>query len=174
MAYNKFTNLREYSGTTVKRGLIENSQTLAKGQGIIPGISSAGDGDTGVLLTGGGTTGALLGVAVGLVGANGKVLELDSKAVASDNVTNGMIQADFFPVFVPMEWGATLNADSETTDNSKSYGNFALDSTGLLLGESSYVAFTTVVAKQFFSYGIVPGTTRDVTGVLIKMIGYTA
>lgn len=174
MAYNKFFNLREYSGNTLKLGLIENSQTIAKGQVVIPGISSAGDGDTGVILTGGGTTGALLGVALNLIGAMGKILDLDSKAVASDNVTNGLISSQFLPVNVPMEWGATLNADAETTDNSKSYGNFAVDSTGLLLNESSYVAFTTVIAKQFFSYGIIPGQLRDVTGVFTKFIGYTA
>lgn len=174
MAFNKFTALREYSGNTLKFGLIENSQTMARGKAIIPGVSSAGAGDTSVVLTGGGTTGALLGVVQSIVGKNGQVLELDSKAVASDNVTVAMIQVEYYPISVPMEWGATLDADSETTDNSGAYGNFALDATGLLLTESSIVAFTTVIAKQFFSYGIVPGTTRDVTGCFIKMIGFTA
>jgi len=85
-----------------------------------------------------------------------------------------MIQAAFIPLFIPMEYGATLDADAETTDDSGAYGSFAVNSTGLLLTESSYTAYTTVIAKQFFSFGVVPGTTRDVTGYFIKKIGYTA
>lgn len=170
MAYNKFTPLKQPSGNEHKFGLIKNSAGLSKGEVIIPAIS----GDTSVLDTGGGTTGALLGVVLSIVGKDGKVLELESKTVASDNETVAMIQAEYFPLFIPMEWGATLDADNETTDNSSAYGNFAVDSTGLLLSESSVVAFTTVIAKQFFSFGLIPGTTRDVTGYFTKMIGYTA
>lgn len=170
MASNKFKALREYSGTTLKKGLIDNSQGISVGEVIIPGVQ----GDAAVILTGGGTTGALLGVATGIEGKDGKVLELNSKTVGSDNVTVAMIQASFFPMHIPMEWLGTLDAAAETTDNSSAYGNFAVDSTGLLLSESSVVAFTTVIAKQFFSYGSVPGSTTDVTGVFIKKIGDTA
>lgn len=170
MAFNKFTHLREVSGQDFKKALIDNSQTIAEGEAIIPGVQ----GDTPVILTGSGTTGALLGVVQSIVGKDGKVLELTSKAVAADNVTVAQIGVNYMPLFIPMEFGATLDADSETTDNSSAFGNFALDATGLLLTESSYVAFTTVVAKQFFSNGIVPGTTRDVTGFFIKKVGYTA
>jgi len=171
MAYNKFTPLREYSGTDLKKGLIKNSAGLSVGEVIIPAIST----DTSVVDTGGGTTGALLGVVMGIEGKDGKVLELNSKTVASDNETVAMIQASYYPLIIlPMEWGASLDAAAETTDNSGAYGNFAVDATGLLLGESSVVGFATVVAKQFFSYGVVPGTTTDVTGVFIKRIGNTA
>lgn len=170
MAYNKFTPLKEVTGRDLKYGLIKNSAAISNGEVIIPAIS----GDTGVIDTGGGTTGALLGVVKSIVGKDGKVLELDSKTVGSDNETVAMIQVSYIPAFIPMEYGATLDADSETTDNSGTYGNFAVDSTGLLLTESSVVAFTTVIAKQFFSFGVTPGTTRDVTGYLIKMIGFTA
>lgn len=170
MAYNKFVPLREYSGTTLKKGLIDNSQTISVGEVLVPAVQ----GDTSVVITGGGTTGALLGVAMGIEGKDGKVLELNSKAVAADNVTVAMIQASFFPFFVDMEWAGTLDAAAETTDNSGAYGNFAVEATGLKLGESSYVAYTTVIAKQFFSYGLIPGQTVDVTGCFIKRIGYTA
>jgi len=170
MAYNKFTPLRQVTGNDFKMALIDNSQTISNGEVIIPGVQ----GDTSVVLTGGSTTGALLGVVHSLVGKDGKVLELNSKAVASDNVTVAMIQAEYLPLFIPMEFGATLDADSETTDNSSAFGNFAVDSTGLLLTESGVVAFTTVIAKQFFSFGLNPGTTRDVTGYFIKTIGFTA
>jgi hypothetical protein len=168
--YSKFTPLRQVSGVDVKYGLIDNSETIAQGEVIIPGVQ----GDTSVIKTGGGTTGALLGVTTGIAGKDGKVLEVNSKAVGSDNVTVAMIQASFIPAFIPMEYGATLDADSETTDNSGAYGSFSVDATGLLLTESSVVAFTTVIAKQFFSFGVIPGTTRDVTGYIIKKIGFTA
>lgn len=170
MAFNKFTALKEVSGSDCKIELIDRSQTISNGEVIIPSVR----GDLKVLITGGGTTGALLGVVRSLVGKDGKVLELDSKATAADNDTVAMIQAEYVPLFIPMEYGATLDADNETTDDSGAYGNFAVDSTGLLLTESSYVAFTTVIAKQFFSFGVVPGTTRDVTGYFTKKIGYTA
>lgn len=170
MAYNKFTPLRQVSGHDTKYGLIDNSQGLSVGEVIIPGVQ----GDTSVVLTGGGTTGALLGVTLSVVGKDGQVLELNSKTVAADNVTVAMIQVSYCPLFIPMEYGASLDAASETTDNSSAYGTFAVDSTGLLLSESSVTAFTTVIAKQFFSFGLTPGTTTDVTGYFTKMIGYTA
>lgn len=167
---NRFMPLKRVDGADIKKGLIDNSEAIAVGEVLIPGIQ----GDVSVLKTGGGTTGALVGVALALEGKDGKVLELESKTVGSDNVTVAMISATFFPTFIPMEWSGTLDAASETTDNSSGYGNFAVDSTGLLLVESSYVAFTTVIAKQFFSFGIIPGTSRDVTGYFIKQIGFTA
>lgn len=170
MAYNKFVPLKQVTGSEVKKGLIDNSETISNGEVLIPGVQ----GDTAVVKTGGGTTGALLGVVLGIHGKDGKVLELNSKAVAADNVTVAMIGVSYVPLFVPMEFGATLDAAAETTDNSGAYGNFAVDATGLLLTESSYVAFTTVIAKQFFSYGVTPGTTTEVTGHFIKMVGYTA
>lgn len=170
MAYNKFTPLRQVAGNDFKIGLLDRSQTISNGEVVIPSVRST----TNVLITGGGTTGALLGVVHALVGKDGKVLELDSKATAADNETVAMIQAEYLPLNIPMEFGATLDADKETTSGSGTYGNFAVDSTGLLLTESGIVVFTTVIAKQFFSFGINPGTTRDVSGYFIKKIGYTA
>lgn len=162
--------LREFSGNDIKKGLMDNSQTLSIGEVIVPGVQ----GDTAVVLTGGGTTGALLGVVKAIEGKDGKILELDSYAAESDNVTDKMVNVLYFPLFIPMEWVGTLNAAAETTDNSQAYGNFAVDSTGLKLSESSYAAYTTVIAKQFFSFGIIPGQTVDVTGCFTKKIGYTA
>lgn len=170
MAYNKFVPLRQISGNDFKIGLLDRSQTISNGEVIIPSVRST----TNVLITGGSTTGALLGVVHALLGKNGQVLELDSKATAADNETVAMIQAEYLPLFIDMEFGATLDADKETTGGSGTYGSFAVDSTGLLLSESSVVTFATVIAKQFFSFGINPGTTRDVSGYFTKKIGYTA
>lgn len=165
-----FQALKEPTGREIKYGLMDNSETLAVGEVIIPAIQ----GDIGVVKTGGGTTGALLGVVRSIVGKDGKVLELNSKTVENDNVTDKMIQVTFVPIFLINEYAGALDADAETTDNSQSYGTFAVTSTGLLLTESSYTAFTTVIAKQFFSYGVTPASVRNVTGVFTKMIGHTA
>ena len=152
--------------TDVLVGLIDNSQTLSIGEVVIPGTQ----GDTPVLLTGGGTTGDLLGVVVGFKDVNGSALEKETVAAASDNVTVGKIKALIVPVWHPTVWEAFLDADAETTDNTSSYGNFAVDATGLLLSESSVAAFGTKASKQFFSYGTVPGSVRKVTGRFIANI----
>lgn len=159
-----FKPLKPVSAEDIKYGLIENSQTLKKGEVIIPGVSAAGAGDTGVVLTGGGTTAGLLGVVLSIVGDRGKILEVDEHAAAADNVTNAMVRVAYMPMYRDTEFEALLDADAETTDNSGTYGNFAADATGLLLDESTYVAFGTVTAKQFFSYGLVDGNSaRKVT-----------
>ena len=161
-----FKPKKTVSGQDIKKCLIDNSQTLSIGEAIIPGIQ----GDTSVVLTGGSTTGDLLGVVLGLEGKDGKVLELTSKAVASDNVTVAMISASYFPLYIPMEFYGVLDAAAETTDNSGTFGNFALDSTGLLLTESSVVAFSTKSSKQFFSFGLTGKNTTEVSGIFIATI----
>jgi len=166
MSQNKFVPLKQTTGREVKKGLIDNSQTIAVGEVIIPAVQ----GDTSVIITGGGTTLDLFGVVLGIEGKAGKVLEVDSYAAESDNVTDKMVQVSFVPLFIPMEFAATLDAAAETTDNSSAYGNFAVDATGLLLDESTYAAFGTKSNKQFFSNGLTPGTTTEVTGRFIATI----
>jgi hypothetical protein len=167
----RFEPLSEVSGKDLKYGLIDNSQTLSIGEVLVPAVQ----GDVAVVNTGGGTTGALLGVVRGVVGKGlTPILEYNSYAAEADNVTDKMVQVSYVPMFLRNEWAGALDADAETTDNSQAYGNFAVDSTGLLLDEDSYVAYTTVIAKQFFSYGVIPASVRNVSGVFIKQIGNTA
>ncbi len=163
--YNRFRPLK-YDMTDVKVALIDNSQTLSIGECIIPSVQ----GDTSVVITGGGTTGDLLGVVLGFKDQNGIALEYDTYAAEADNVTDKKVKVLYLPVWHPTEWEAFLDADAETTDNSSAFGNFALDATGLLLSESSYVAFGTKSNKQFFSYGTVPGSVRKITGRFIANI----
>lgn len=153
-----FKPLKPVTGEDIKYGLIDNSETLSVGEVIIPAVQ----GDTAVVATGGGTTAGLPGVVLSIVGDRGKVLEVDSHAAAADNVTNAKVQVSYIPFYIPMEFQAELDADAETTDDSGAYGNFAVDATGLLLDESSYVAFGTTAAKQFFSYGLVDGTSARI------------
>lgn len=164
--YNKFTPLKDVSGDDFKRDLIGNSEDLEVGEVVVPDRN----GETSVVDTGGGTTGDLLGVVAGIEGKNGEILEVDSYSAESDNVTVDMVQATYIPLYISREFGATLDADAGTTTGSSAYGNFAVDSTGLLLDESSYAAVGTKSSKQFFSFGLIPGTSRDVTGFFIATI----
>lgn len=166
MAYDKFTPLKDPSGNDIRKGLIGNSESLEEGEVIVPDRN----GEDAVVDTGGGTTGDLLGVVYGIEGKNGEILEVNSYSAETDNVSDKMVQVAYVPLYIPREFGATLDADAGTTTGSSAYGNFAVDSTGLLLSESSYVAFGTKASKQFFSFGLVPGTSRDVTGFFIATI----
>lgn len=158
-----FTPSKAVSSTDVRYALVDNSQTLSVGECIIPGVQ----GDTSVVLTAGGTTGPVLGVVLGIVGDRGKVLEVDSKAVASDNVTVAKIKVAYVPTFVPMTFYSDLDAAAETTDDSGAFSNFAIDSTGLLVDESTRAAFTVLEDKQVFSFGL---TGRDTTEVEVRFI----
>jgi hypothetical protein len=147
----------------IKYALIDNSQTLSVGEVIIPGVQT----DASVVLTAGGTTGAVLGVVLGIVGAKGKVLELNTVVAENDNVTDKMIRVSYLPAMIPMEYISDLDAAAETTDNSGAFGTFAIDSTGLLVDENTVTAFSTVEDKQVFSYGL---TGRNTTEVAVRFI----
>lgn len=166
MNQDKFQPLHQPSGYEIKSAIIQNSANLAVGEVVIPAVTS----DTSVVVTGGGTTGDLLGVVYGIEGSNGQFLEKNSETVASDNVTVARVRASYVPLYIPREFLAGLDADGDTTNGSEAFGNFAVEATGLLLDESTYTAFSTKTDKQFFSYGIVPGTTRNVTGHFIANI----
>lgn len=166
MAQTKFQALKEPLGYEMKRSLINNSQTLSVGEVVIPAIAT----DTSCLSTGGGTVGHLLGVVTSIVGKDGKVLEKDSHAAAADNVTVDMVQANYVPLVYPREFIGGLDADAETTDNSSAFGRFAVDSTGLLVDESTIAAFGVETDKQLFSFGLIPGTTRDVTLIFTAVL----
>lgn len=161
-----FKPTKPIAAEDIMYALIDNSQTLSKGEVIIPAVQ----GDTGVVNTGGGTTVGLLGVVLSIVGDRGKVLEVNSYAAASDNVTVDQVQVAFLPMFRDVIFEVDLDAAAETTDNSGTYGNFAVDSTGLLLDENTYVAFGTVTNKQFFSYGLVD-SGNSTTKVAARYIG---
>ena len=158
-----FTPAKAISGEDVRYALIENSQTLSVGEAIIPGVST----DTSVVLTAGGTDGAVLGVVLSIVGDRGKVLEVNTIVAENDNITDKKIKVAYLPVFIPMTWFGDLDADAETTDNSGAFGNFTIDSTGLLVDESTVAAFSTVENMQLFSFGL---TGKDTTQVEVRFI----
>jgi hypothetical protein len=167
-----FKPSRAVSGRDVRRGLMDNSQNLTVGEVIIPGIQ----GDTSVVLTGANVTTPLLGAVVGIngVGATGgRVSEMNSYAAESDNVTDKLVKVDYVPFYLPMEWTTDLNAAAETTDNSGAFGNFQVDSTGLLLLESSVVAYSTIEDMQFFSFGLTGLNTTQVEVRCIRAVGGT-
>lgn len=150
-----FTPLKTITGQEINRATIANSATLQVGEVIIPSGAQ--------VTTGKDTTDGLLGIVLGIVGDRGKVLEVDSFTAESDNATVDKVQVDYFPLFIPTEISAELDANAGTTTGSAGHGNFAVDDTGLLLDESTYVAFDTTADKQFFSFGTVDGSARKVT-----------
>lgn len=158
-----FTPSKPVSSEDVKYALIDNSQTLSVGEAIIPGVQ----GDTSVVLTAGGTLGAILGVVLAIVGDKGKVLELNTYAAESDNVTDKLVRVAYIPSFIPGTFISDLDAAAETTDNSGAFGNFSIDSTGLLVDESTVAAFSVVEDMQLFSYGL---TGRSTTEVEVRFI----
>lgn len=158
-----FTSSKPVSGEDIKYALIDNSQTLSVGEAIIPGVQT----DTSVVLTAGGTLGAVLGVVLAIVGDKGKVLELNSYVAEADNVTDKLVRVAYIPSYIPGTFISDLDAAAETTDNSGAFGNFSIDSTGLLVDESTVAAFSVVENMQLFSYGL---TGRSTTEVEVRFI----
>lgn len=158
-----FLPAKPVSSTEVRYGLIDNSQTLSVGEAIIPGVQT----DTSVVLTAGGTTGPVLGVVLSIVGDRGKVYEMNSYAAESDNVTDKKVKVAYLPTYVPMTFFVDLDAAAETTDNSGAFGNFSIDSTGLLADESSVAAFSVLEDMQLFSFGL---TGKDTTEIEVRFI----
>jgi hypothetical protein len=157
-----FTPARSHSDEDVRYVMIDNSQTLSVGEAIITGIQ----GDVSVCLTAGGTDGAVLGVVVGFK-QEGNVLEMNAVTAENDNVTDKMIKAAYIPSYLQITWYGDLDAAAETTDNSGCHGNFTVDSTGLLVDESSVSTSFTVENMQLFSFGL---TGKDTTQVECRWI----
>lgn len=157
----------KYDFNDVKYALMDNSQAFTIGEVVIPGVRS----NTNVLLTGGGTTTYLLGSTMGFKDGKGLSMEMNTYTAASDNVTNALIQAAYLPLQIVSEWITDLSAAANTTTGSGEFGNFVVDSTGLLLTETSYVAFgTRGGATQFFSYGLTGKNTTQVSGTFYATI----
>ena len=164
-----FIPSKAVSGEDIRYGLMDNSQDLTVGEAIIPGVQ----GDTSVVKTAGGTTGPVLGVVLAIVGDKGKVLELNQKAVAADNVTVGLIRVAYVPAYIPMTYMVDLDAAAETTDDSGAFSNFAIDATGLLAAESTRAAFTVIEDKQLFSFGLTGRSAREIeVRIISQIMGY--
>jgi hypothetical protein len=164
-----FKPLKQNVFQDVKSALIDNSQTLAIGEVIVPGVQ----GGKSVVLTGGGTTGQLLGVVVGFKDRAGHAIELNTVVAEADNVTDKLIRAVYIPAHLPIEWETDLDAAAETTAGSGTFAKFAVDATGLLADESSEAVYTVVEDKQLFSYGLTGKNTTQITvSIVATMLGY--
>jgi len=158
-----FKPLKENVWGDTRSALIDNSQTLSIGEVIIPGVQ----GDTSVVLTAGGTDGAVLGVVLGFKDVAGHSIELNTVVAEADNLTDKKVKAIYVPSHLPIDYQTDLDAAAETTDNSGAFGNFTIDATGLLADESTYAAFSTVENMQLFSYGL---TGKDTTQIECRLI----
>lgn len=161
--------LRKYQLSDAKSAIIDNSLSLTIGQVIIPGVTSA----TSVAKNGGGTTGLLLGIVTGFKDIAGLALEKLTYAAGASNVTGSQVRAEYQPIALAGEFITDLSAAAETTTGSGEFGNFSVDSTGLLALEGSYVTFSTRSAVQLFSYGLTgdPMHTRQIAGVFFATVG---
>lgn len=140
---------RKYEISNARSAIIDNSQNLDIGEVLIPGVTSS----TSVVKTGGGTTGLLLGVVMGFKDVNGLSLEKNQYTASASNVTGNLVRAEYASFDQVTEYLSQLDAAPNTTSGSGSFGNFSVDSTGLLVSEASYVVFGTRSAVQLFSYG---------------------
>jgi hypothetical protein len=156
-----FRAVKENFWPDVRSKVITDSQTLSIGEMIIPAAGTVDE--TSSVSTAGGTTGLVLGVVVGFKDKAGHALEENTIVAEADNMTDKLIKAIYLPCFPGLEWESDLDAAAGTTDESSSFGNFAVDSTGLLVDESSYVAFGTRSAVQMFSMGLTGKNTTQVT-----------
>lgn len=147
---------RKYLVSDNKSALINNSVALTIGQVIIPAVTSS----TSCVASGGGTTSYLLGVVMGFKDVNGLSLEQTTYTASASNLTGNMVRADYVPLDQSYEFTVDLDAAANTTTGSGEFGNFAVDSTGLLAHEASYVAFGTRTSVQMFSFGLTGDTSH--------------
>ena len=119
---------------------------------------------TGVSLS----TTPVYGVLMGIRGAEGQVLELDSVTTGAGNETTTVYYGLVCPAYLPIKWTATLSATAGTTTGSDGACFFATGSTHGQLDETS-VAFIAGTKKVFWSDGL---DTRDTTNKTV--IGYFA
>ncbi len=144
-----FRPLKQVQYNDLKTVVIGNSQTLTVGDAIVPGAT----GHAKFAITGASVSTRVLGVVVAIVGAGGTVLELQSKTVASNNETVGLIAVQYIPSSLDMEYEADMSAALATTTDSDGNGvSFNLGATAALLDETS-VALGSATTKQFVSYG---------------------
>lgn len=162
---------RQVDDADVRYAIINNSATITRGCTLEPVAGSQ------PIVTLGTIQDIVLGVVLAIVGRNGKVLELDSYAAEADNLTDKMVKVAYLPGYVPMTFVSDLDAAAGTTSNSGGFANFQVDSTGLLVDESTVqVAMTTstgIENMQVMSYGLTGKNTTQVECRFINTgVGY--
>lgn len=156
-----FTPSKPVSGEDVKYAVINNSAA------ITVGCTLEAVADSEPVVTLGTPQDPIVGIALSIVGDRGKVLEVNSKTVESDNLTVGRVQVAYIPAYIPMTYLSDLDAAAETTSNSGGIGNFSVATGGLLVDESTVAALTVVENMQVMSYGL---TGKDTTQVEVRLI----
>lgn len=157
-----FRPLKKVETKDLKRGIISNSAVITVGGAIVFGTGAS----SAFVVAATSSSALIVGTVVGIEGLNGKVLELNSKTVASDNQTVAQIAAVYIPTYIPMEYEADTSAATGTTTGSAGVGFFNLTDANTL-NESTWVAFSGT-AGQFASYGVTPYNTSKVYGQFYK------
>lgn len=155
-----FRSLKQAENHDLKSAIIGNSQTVSVGDAIVPGAT----GHNAAIVGAASTSGYILGVIVGIVGLNGKVLEISTNyAAASNNETVGGISVKYIPSYLDFEFEADLQQAVGTTTNSGGLCWLNMYSVNGQLDETS-VALFSGTAGQFWSYGNPSYSTTKVQG----------
>lgn len=146
----------------IQNAVLANSVTVAVGDAVV----ITGGAPFSVTPNGANTTAAIFGTvrAINSSSSQGNTyLQKSSITTAADNQTNAKISVDILLSSALTTYVVDLDAAAGTTANSQYFGYFSMKSgsAGLLL-ESSYSA---TVVKQFLSFGLLPGSTTQVTGI---------
>jgi hypothetical protein len=147
----------------LKNQVIANSQTIKLYDAV---VSSSGY----IVPNGTNTTAAVLGVVVAIHGGQSggnAPLQVNSITTTSTNTTVALVSVDILVSSAPITYIADLDAAAGTTSTSKLLGWFSmLSGTAGQLHEASYSAST---PSQFYSFGVVPGSTTQVYGIWAEL-----
>lgn len=162
-----FRSLTQPDNHQIRYAPIGNSATVAIGDSIVPGATGH---TTAVVNAASNSTNPILGVVVGIIGAQSKVLEVTSTTVGSSNETTNTVQVAYIPANLPFDYEADLTAAAGTTSaDNKGYCWFNMSSTAGKLDETSYALFSGTEG-QFWSYGVTTYSTTKVSGHWAKFL----
>lgn len=157
-----FKCISSFEEEDTMRAVIAASQTIYLGDALFTGDT----GHTKFVAPADTTSEAVIGVCVALegvpgghlpeIGSEAGVASPGSVAAGSGNETTPVYYARFIPMSLGnLKFAAQLTATAGTTTDSDGIGSFSLKTTNAgQLDETSIQLFSTVPAKQFFSYGL--------------------
>lgn len=156
-----FRPTKEVPTHDLKKAIIAASQTSFQiGWALQTGAAS---GAHTKYVIGAANTSPILGIALGIEGKNGQVLEKTSLTTAATNETVELIQCVFIPSNLPVEYTVVMDDPAETTAGSGGFGFMNLMSSDpTQLDESTWVVYSGTAA-QFWSNGVT-GQVTTLTG----------
>src|ERR1035437_860431 len=150
-----FRPLKYIAENDLKSATIANSQAITLGDAIQPAATGHNQ-----FVTPATTSGLILGVVVSIL-QNGKVPEVSTVTVGSDNETTAKYTVRYIPSFVPMEFEADLDAAATGDNNAICFLTLA---TAATLNHSTASNLFGGTPSQFSSFGVSSFSTTKVRG----------